>query len=99
METGRNLRSTKKSIYNKWHILGANFYNAVDMMKSRLSANAVVLQLPIGKEDDFVGIVDLLNMDAIIYKDDKGVEMEETEIPEDMKEMAQEWREKKWLKQ
>ena len=79
---------------NKMDILGANFYNAVDMMKSRLSANAVVLQLPIGKEDDFVGIVDLLNMDAIIYKDDKGVEMEETEIPEDMKEMAQEWREK-----
>ena len=79
---------------NKMDILGANFYNAVDMMKTRLSANAVVLQLPIGKEDDFVGIVDLLNMDAIIYKDDKGVEMEETEIPEDMKEMAQEWREK-----
>ena len=79
---------------NKMDILGANFYNAVDMMKSRLSANAVVLQLPIGKEEDFVGIVDLLNMDAIIYKDDKGVEMEETEIPEDMKEMAQEWREK-----
>ena len=79
---------------NKMDILGANFYNAVDMMKSRLSANAVVLQLPIGKEDDFVGIVDLLNMDAIIYKDDKGIEMEETDIPEDMKEMAQEWREK-----
>ena len=75
-------------------ILGADFYNAVEMMKTRLSANAVVLQLPIGKEDDFVGIVDLLNMDAIIYKDDKGVEMEETDIPEDMKEMAQEWREK-----
>ncbi len=79
---------------NKMDILGADFYNAVDMMKTRLSANAVVLQLPIGKEDDFVGIVDLLNMDAIIYKDDKGVEMEETDIPEDMKEMAQEWREK-----
>lgn len=79
---------------NKMDILGADFYNAVDMMKKRLSANAVVLQLPIGKEDDFVGIVDLLNMDAIIYKDDKGVEMEETSIPEDMKEMAQEWREK-----
>ena len=79
---------------NKMDILGADFYNAVEMMKTRLSANAVVLQLPIGKEDDFVGIVDLLNMDAIIYKDDKGVEMEETDIPEDMKEMAQEWREK-----
>ena len=79
---------------NKMDILGADFYNAVEMMKTRLSANAVVLQLPIGKEDDFVGIVDLLNMDAIIYKDDKGVEMEETDIPEYMKEMAQEWREK-----
>ena len=79
---------------NKMDILGANFYNAVDMMKTRLSANAVPLQLPIGKEDDFVGIVDLLNMDAVIYKDDKGIEMEEVEIPEDMKELAQEWREK-----
>ncbi|WP_300277119.1 elongation factor G [Peptacetobacter sp.] len=79
---------------NKMDILGANFYNAVDMMKTRLSANAVPLQLPIGKEDDFVGIIDLIKMDAVIYKDDKGIEMEETAIPEDMKELAQEWREK-----
>lgn len=79
---------------NKMDILGANFYNAVDMMKTRLSANAVPLQLPIGKEDDFVGIIDLIKMDAVIYKDDKGIEMEETTIPEDMKELAQEWREK-----
>lgn len=79
---------------NKMDILGANFYNAVDMMKTRLSANAVPMQLPIGKEDDFVGIIDLVKMDAIIYKDDKGTEMEETEIPAEMKELAQEWREK-----
>ena len=79
---------------NKMDILGANFYNAVDMMKKRLSANAVPLQLPIGKEEDFIGIIDLMKMDAVIYKDDKGTVMEETEIPEDMRELAQEWREK-----
>ncbi len=75
-------------------ILGADFYNVVSMMKSRLNSNAVPMQLPIGKEDSFIGIIDLLKMDAVIYKDDLGVEMEETDIPEDMKELAAEWREK-----
>ncbi len=79
---------------NKMDILGANFYNVVDMMKDRLSANAVPLQLPIGREDTFTGIVDLLNMNAIIYKDDLGQDMEVTEIPADMQELAEEWREK-----
>lgn len=78
---------------NKMDILGADFYNVVSMMKSRLNSNAVPMQLPIGKEDSFIGIIDLLKMDAVIYKDDLGVEMEETDIPEDMKELVAEWRE------
>ena len=63
-------------------------------MKDRLGSNAVPVQLPIGKEDTFQGIIDLVKMDAIIYEDDLGTVMDETEIPEDMKEIAAEWREK-----
>ncbi|HDN2450569.1 TPA: GTP-binding protein, partial [Clostridioides difficile] len=89
-----NYKVPRMAFVNKMDILGANFYNVIDMMKERLSANAVPVQLPIGKEDDFVGIVDLINMNAVIYKDDLGVEIEITEIPADMEELAQEWREK-----
>ncbi|MGN1349934.1 MAG: elongation factor G [Anaerovoracaceae bacterium] len=77
---------------NKMDILGANFYRVVDMVKDRLKANAVPVQLPIGKEDTFVGIVDLVKMRAEIYKDQEGKEYEETDIPEDMQELAAEWR-------
>ena len=70
-------------------ILGANFYGAVDQMKDRLGANVVVLQLPIGKEDDFKGIIDLFEMEAYIYNDDKGEDISIVEIPEDMKEDAE----------
>ena len=79
---------------NKMDILGANFYNVVEMMKERLGSNAVPVQLPIGKEDTFQGIIDLVKMDAIIYEDDLGTVMDETEIPADMQELAVEWREK-----
>ena len=79
---------------NKMDILGANFYNVVEMMKDRLGSNAVPVQLPIGKEDTFQGIIDLVKMDAIIYEDDLGTVMDETEIPADMQELAAEWREK-----
>ncbi|MFR2386967.1 elongation factor G [Intestinibacter bartlettii] len=79
---------------NKMDILGANFYNVVEMMKERLGSNAVPVQLPIGKEDTFQGIIDLVKMDAIIYEDDLGTVMDETEIPADMQEIAAEWREK-----
>lgn len=79
---------------NKMDILGADFYRVVDMMKTRLSANPVPLQLPIGAEDTFVGMVDLIKMDAIIYTDDLGKVSEEVEIPEDMKEIAEEYRQK-----
>ena len=79
---------------NKMDVTGANFLLCVDQLKNRLRANAVPIQLPIGAEDHFLGIVDLIKMRAFIHKDDLGKEIEETEIPEDMKEMAQEYREK-----
>ena len=79
---------------NKMDITGANFMLCVDQLKNRLKANAVPIQLPIGAEDQFKGIVDLINMKAFIHKDDLGKEIEETEIPEDMKELAQEYHDK-----
>ncbi|WP_434643187.1 elongation factor G [Thermoanaerobacterium thermosaccharolyticum] len=79
---------------NKMDIMGADFFNVIKMMKDRLNANPVAIQLPIGKEDTFVGIIDLIKMDAIIYEDDLGTVSEEVEIPEDMRDLAQEYREK-----
>lgn len=78
---------------NKMDRQGADFYNAVQMMKDRLKANAIPMQLPIGNEDNFTGIIDLLNMKAIIYKNDEGTEIEEGEIPADMLDKAKEYRE------
>ena len=77
---------------NKMDITGANFLNCVEQMKTRLNANAVPIQLPIGAEDTFKGIVDLIKMRAFIHKDDLGKEIEETDIPEDMLEMANKYR-------
>ena len=79
---------------NKMDITGADFYNVIKMMEERLHANAVAIQLPIGAEDDFAGIVDLVKMEAIIYEDDLGKVADEVEIPADMKEKAEEYREK-----
>ena len=79
---------------NKMDILGADFYRVVGMVKDRLKANAVPIQLPIGKEDTFVGIIDLVEMKAEIYKDDLGKEFEKTDIPEELSDLAEEWREK-----
>ncbi|MDE6208808.1 MAG: elongation factor G [Lachnospiraceae bacterium] len=79
----------RMAFINKMDILGANFYNAVDQIKTRLGKNAVVLQLPIGKEDDFKGIIDLFEMKAYIYNDDKGDDISITDIPEDMKDDAE----------
>ena len=76
---------------NKMDIMGANFYRVVDMIKDRLKANAVPIQLPIGKEETFVGIIDLVEMKAEIYKDDLGKEYETAEIPADMADDAQMW--------
>src|SRR5918995_2865039 len=79
---------------NKMDRIGADFYKAVDTMMDRLGANAVPVQLPIGAESEFRGIVDLVEMKAIIYKDDLGAEWEETEIPEEVRDLAEEYREK-----
>lgn len=77
---------------NKMDIIGANFYGAVDQMRERLGANAVAIQLPIGAEDTFQGIVDLISMKAIIYTDDLGTTAEAREIPDELKEKAEEYR-------
>ena len=79
---------------NKMDITGANFMLCVDQLKNRLKANAVPIQLPVGAEDNFQGIVDLLKMKAFIHKDDLGKVVEETEIPADMVDLAAEYREK-----
>ena len=79
---------------NKMDITGADFYRVVGMMKDRLHANAVPIQLPIGKEMTFKGIIDLMTMEADVYYDDLGKDMRVEEIPEDMKDLAEEYREK-----
>ncbi len=76
---------------NKMDIIGANFFRVVDMMKDRLHANPVPIQLPIGKEDNFRGIIDLINMVADVYYDDLGKDMRTEPIPDDMLEMAQQY--------
>ena len=86
-------RVPRMAFVNKMDIMGADFYNAVDMMRDRLGANAIPIQLPIGAEDDFIGLIDLMNMKAYIYKDDLGQEISEEEIPADMADKAEEYRE------
>ncbi|PJI08873.1 MULTISPECIES: elongation factor G [Clostridium] len=77
---------------NKMDILGADFYRSVQMMRDRLQANAVPIQIPIGKEDNFVGLIDLIKNEAVIYEDDLGTIIEEQAIPDDMKELAEKYR-------
>ena len=79
---------------NKMDFQGANFFNVIDMMKTRLGTNPLAIQLPIGKADTFVGMVDLVTMKADIYTDDLGTTMEETDIPADLVDMAKEYRAK-----
>ena len=79
---------------NKMDSTGADFFNVIKMIKERLNANPVAIQIPIGVEDTFRGVVDLVKMDAIIYEDDLGKVSDEVEIPEDLKEMAEEYHEK-----
>ena len=82
----------RMAFINKMDILGADFYGAVEQIKTRLGKNAVILQLPIGKEDDFQGIIDLFEMKAYIYNDDKGESISITDIPDDMKDDAELYR-------
>ena len=79
---------------NKMDIMGADFFRVVGMVRDRLKANAVPVQLPIGSEDTFVGIIDLIEMRAEVYKDDLGKEFEVQEIPEKLRELADEWHDK-----
>ena len=82
----------RMAFINKMDILGANFYNAVDQIKTRLGKNAIPIQLPIGKEDDFKGIIDLFEMKAYIYNDDRGEDISIEDIPEDMADDAELYR-------
>ena len=79
----------RMAFINKMDILGADFYGAVDQIKTRLGKNAIILQLPIGKEDEFQGIIDLFEMKAYIYNDDKGEDIDIVDIPADMEEDAE----------
>ena len=82
----------RMAFINKMYILGANFYGAVDQIKTRLGKNAICIQLPIGKEDEFKGIIDLFDMKAYIYNDEKGEDITVTDIPEDMQDDAELYR-------
>ena len=82
----------RMAFINKMDILGANFYGAVDQIRTRLGKNAIILQLPIGKEDEFKGIIDLMEMKAYIYNDDKGDDISIAEVPADMADDAELYR-------
>ncbi|MDE6666420.1 MAG: elongation factor G [Ruminococcus sp.] len=86
-----NYKVPRMAYVNKMDIMGADFYRVVDMMKDRLKCNAVPIQLPIGAEDDFKGIIDLVEMKAYIYYDDLGKDIRVEDIPEDMQEKAQQY--------
>jgi elongation factor G len=89
-----NYKVPRMIYVNKMDIMGADYYNVLRMVHDRLKCNAVAIQLPIGSEESFKGIIDLVEMDADVYYDDLGQDMRVEEIPEDMKELAQEYREK-----
>ena len=86
-----NYKVPRMAYVNKMDIMGANFYHVIDMMKDRLKCNAVPIQLPIGAEDEFRGIIDLVEMKAYIYTNDLGTDIKVEDIPDDMKEIAQKY--------
>lgn len=87
-----NYKVPRMVYVNKMDIMGADFYNVLDMLHNRLKTNAVPIQLPIGAEEDFQGIIDLLEMKAYIYTNDLGTDINVTDVPEDMVEKAEEYR-------
>ena len=89
-----NYKVPRIAYVNKMDIIGADFYRVVGMMKDRLGSNAVPMHIPIGAEDDFVGMVDLLTMKAHIFKDNEGKDIEVTDVPADYLDKAKEYREK-----
>ena len=86
----------RMAFVNKMDIMGADFYNVVNMMKDRLKCNAVPVQLPIGSEDTFKGIIDLITMRAEVYYDDLGKDIRDEDIPADMMEKAQQYHDELW---
>lgn len=84
-------RVPRLAYINKMDIMGADFFRVVEMMKQRLKTNAVPIQLPIGKEENFTGMIDLMSMKAIVYGDEMGLNIQEQEIPEDLRDTAQVW--------
>ena len=86
-----NYKVPRMAYVNKMDIMGADFYRVIDMMKDRLKCNAVPIQLPIGAEDEFKGLIDLVEMKAYIYTNDLGTDIKVEDIPEDMKELAQKY--------
>ncbi len=86
-----NYKVPRMAYVNKMDIMGADFYHVIDMMKDRLKCNAVPIQLPIGAEDSFRGIIDLVEMKAYIYTNDLGTDIKVEDIPDDMKEIAQKY--------
>ena len=89
-----NYKVPRMIYVNKMDIMGADFYNVLNMIHDRLKCNAVPVQLPIGKEETFTGIIDLVKMKADVYYDNVGQDVREEPIPEDMMELAQEYRTK-----
>ena len=89
-----NYKVPRMIYVNKMDIMGADFYHVLHMIDDRLKCNAVPIQLPIGAEDTFRGIIDLVEMDADVYYDELGKDMRVEEIPEDMRDLAEEYREK-----
>ena len=87
-----NYKVPRMAFVNKMDIMGADFYNVVNMMKDRLKCNAIPIQLPIGAEDDFKGLIDLLEMKAYIYNDDKGMDIDIVDVPADMLDKAEMYR-------
>ena len=87
-----NYKVPRMVYVNKMDIMGADFYNVMNMLHERLKTNAVAIQLPIGAEDDFKGLIDLLEMKAYIYTNDLGTDIQVTDIPDDMKDKAEEYR-------
>ena len=79
---------------NKMDRTGADFFNVVERLRDRLGSNAVPVQIPVGEEQDFCGVIDLVRQKALLYKDDTGINFDETDIPANLKEQAAEWREK-----
>ncbi|NLD16216.1 MAG: elongation factor G, partial [Tissierellia bacterium] len=78
---------------NKMDVVGADFFRSIETIKDRLNANPVPIQIPVGAEDQFIGMVDLVKMEAEIYKDDAGFDIEITDVPEELKDLAEEYRE------